>query len=199
VVATLRDYLSCEFKVKYPDLPPRPFTKNNMIGNALKVPQQQNFTDCGLFLLQYVEEFFKNPIADFRVPILNKALLTWFDLDLVTRKREDLSNLIKELMIKQNVKDVELPKLEFPTLDGKIIEPPTDALGNSNVEDAFESEAAGDEDYEPTEEEIKEPEGPSPLKKGRVYVQSKKRSLDNASDNGNAESPAKTNKRNKTT
>lgn len=192
----MRDYLTCEYKVKYPDQTPvRQYTKTNMAGSVVKVPQQLNFTDCGLFLLQYVEHFFSDPIKDFRLPI--KSLMNWFPQDVVTRKREEISNLIKQLMEKQNVKDVELPKLEFPTLDGKIIEQPIDALRNSSsVEDAFEEEAAGDEDYKPTEEEIKEAATPSPQK--RVYVSNKKRSLDNASDNGSAETPAKTNKRNKT-
>lgn len=164
-----------------------------MIGSIVKVPQQLNFTDCGLFLLQYVENFFKVPIEDFRLPI--KSLMNWFPQDIVTRKREDISNLIKELMVKQNVKDIELPKLEFPTIDGKLVEQPVDGLANSNVDDAFENEAAGDEDYKPTEEEFKEDETPSPQKK--VYVSAKKRSLD-SSDNGNVESGTKTNKRNKT-
>lgn len=196
VVATLRDYLTCEYKVKYPDQTPiRQYTKTSMTGSVVKVPQQQNFTDCGLFLLQYVENFFKKPIEDFRIPI--KSLLNWFPQEVVTKKREEISNLIKELMEKQGVKDVELPKLEFPTLDGKIIEQPADSLRNpSSIDDAFEEEAAGDEDYKPTDEEINETENSTPTQK-RVYV-SKKRSLDNPSDNGTAETPAKTNKRNKT-
>ena len=58
VVATLRDYLTCEYKVKMPEKPPKVFTKQNMPGHCVKVPQQNNFTDCGLYLLQYVEHFF---------------------------------------------------------------------------------------------------------------------------------------------
>lgn len=193
VVATLRDYLTCEYRVKYADQPPRSYTKTSMVGSIVKVPQQLNFTDCGLFLLQYVESFFKCPIEDFRIPI--KSLVHWFPQDVVTRKREDISNIIKELMHKQDIKDVDIPKLEFPTLDGKILEQPSDMLANPNEnDDAFGDEAAGDEDYHPTEEEMKEAEGPSPQK--RVYVSNKKRSLD-ASDNGNAEGGAKVTKRNK--
>lgn len=197
-MATLRDYLSCEYKIKYPDQPPRVYNKTNMFGSVVKVPQQANFTDCGLFLLQYVEHFFKDPLRDFRLPI--KSLANWFSHDIVTRKREDISNLIKQLMEKQEVKDVELPKLEFPTLDGNIVQHQGDMLGQGFVEDAFEEEAAGDEDYVPDEEELNK-SGPSPQK--RVYV-SKKRSLDtneNGNGNGNSESGNATtkSKRNKTT
>lgn len=59
VVATLRDYLTCEWKAKHPNGPPRIFNKDNLPGHNVKVPQQNNFTDCGLYLLQYVEHFFR--------------------------------------------------------------------------------------------------------------------------------------------
>lgn len=58
MVATLRDYLTCEYKSKMPNKPPKIFNKTNMPGHCVKVPQQNNFTDCGLYLLQYVEHFF---------------------------------------------------------------------------------------------------------------------------------------------
>lgn len=142
VVATLRDYLSCEYKEKFPNLPVKQFNKNNMFGNCVKVPQQNNFTDCGLFLLQYVEEFFKNPIKDFRLPI--KHLHNWFDTILVTKKREEIANILKDFTKKLNPdSDIELPEIELPTKDGKIID----------TEDSFE-EAFQDEDYEPDEEEL---------------------------------------------
>lgn len=35
------------------------FSKDTIKGASLKVPQQSNFTDCGLYVLQYVESFFK--------------------------------------------------------------------------------------------------------------------------------------------
>jgi Ulp1 family protease len=55
-VATLRDYLSCEFKSKLKE--ERHFTKESMPGCCPKVPQQPNFSDCGVFVLEYVESFF---------------------------------------------------------------------------------------------------------------------------------------------
>ena len=80
-------------------------------------------------------------------------------------------------MKKQDIKDVEVPVIDFPTIDGKLIESPSDNLsGQQGIDDAFDEEAAGDEEYIPPEKEIEEDEGPSPQKK--VYVSSKKRSLD---------------------
>lgn len=57
-MATLRDYLTCEYKAKMPGKPTKVFNKHNMPGHCVKVPQQNNYTDCGLYLLQYVEHFF---------------------------------------------------------------------------------------------------------------------------------------------
>jgi sentrin-specific protease 7 len=52
--------------------------------SLLQVQQQPNFTDCGLFLLQFVEAFFKSPITDFTLPITQ--LLNWFPPSEVSRK-----------------------------------------------------------------------------------------------------------------
>ncbi|KAG5678957.1 hypothetical protein PVAND_008575 [Polypedilum vanderplanki] len=178
VVATLRDYLSCEYKAKYPNAPTRQYTKNNMFGCLVKVPQQQNFTDCGLFLLQYVEHFFSSPIEDFRIPI--KSLINWFNQDIVTRKREDISNLIKKLMKREGFDDTDFPEIEFPTKDGKILEV-TEQLVNPSTEPFEESDF-------PAGEEIKESlsQSETPTVGKKVYV-AKKRPLDKI-DNSNGDS-----------
>ena len=41
--------------------------------------QQPNFSDCGIYLLQYVESFFRNPITDYTLPIT--SLRAWFPED----------------------------------------------------------------------------------------------------------------------
>lgn len=56
VIATLRDYLTCEYKAKL--IREKIFNKDSIKCACPKVPQQTNFTDCGLYLLQYVESFF---------------------------------------------------------------------------------------------------------------------------------------------
>ncbi|XP_075164441.1 uncharacterized protein LOC142237012 isoform X2 [Haematobia irritans] len=139
VVATLRDYLTCEYKAKMPEASLHTFNKDNMPGHCVKVPQQNNFTDCGLYLLQYVEQFFKDPIRDYRVPI--KQLANWFDTLTVTKKREDISNLLQELMNERNGPNnkVILPEIPFPTLNGQLVE--TDGY---NIE--FEEDEMDDDD-----------------------------------------------------
>ncbi|XP_065361584.1 uncharacterized protein velo isoform X3 [Calliphora vicina] len=141
VVATLRDYLTCEYKIKMTGAPLHTFNKDNMPGHCVKVPQQNNFTDCGLYLLQYVEQFFKDPIRDYRVPI--KQLAQWFDTLTVTRKREDISNLLQKLMNERNGPNnkIILPEIPFPTLNGLLVEPE-----GYNIE--FEEEEMEDDDEE---------------------------------------------------
>ena len=57
MAATLRDYLQCEYNAKVKG--GRKFDKDTMKGCCPKVPQQPNFSDCGIFVLQYCESFFE--------------------------------------------------------------------------------------------------------------------------------------------
>lgn len=150
VVATLRDYLTCEYKVKVNEPSDYTFNKDNIRACNVKVPQQTNFTDCGLYLLQYVEQFFKvsrhcckqiippfccpqiskvskrisdlqDPITDYRIPI--KQLKNWFETIVVTKKREDIANLIKELIEEHGTySKVKLPEIQLPTENGKLLD-----------------------------------------------------------------------------
>lgn len=170
VVATLRDYLTCEYKAKNPDLPVRNFTKDNLFGSQVKVPQQNNFTDCGLFLLQYVEHFFKDPIKDFRIPI--KVLANWFSHDIVTKKREEIANLIREISNRHNSEEITFPEIEFPTKDGVILE--------QNVPKLPENAFGDSENIINSEETVKIQQPIVQVK--RVYV-SRKRSLETTANN----------------
>ncbi|XP_032669782.1 uncharacterized protein LOC116843458 isoform X2 [Odontomachus brunneus] len=117
VVATLRDYLSCEYVAKLGG--EQIFSKDTIKGACPKVPQQSNFTDCGLYVLQYVESFFQNPIKNYILPI--KILKTWFEEIVVTRKREELSKLLIKLMnATKGDRTIHLPSVNFPTQDGKL-------------------------------------------------------------------------------
>lgn len=65
MVATLRDYLRIEYKVK--EGKDREFNKDTIKGSTPRVPQQTNFTDCGVYVLQYVESFFQVMLCKFRI------------------------------------------------------------------------------------------------------------------------------------
>ncbi|XP_060518114.1 uncharacterized protein LOC132696950 [Cylas formicarius] len=133
VVATLRDYLTVEYKNKIGE--ERIYNKDSIKGSVVKVPQQTNFTDCGLYLLQFVEHFFKSPIQDYYIPI--KSIKTWFEEITVTKKREDIANLIKELMDKNGGNLKLLPDIILPTMNGKLIEKTQQSEEEHESEDMF--------------------------------------------------------------
>lgn len=74
-----------------------------------------------------------------------KELKVWFDEFIVTKKREDISLLIKKLMLQHNKDPSCLPEIVLPTLNGALVEFPEDE------EDGFEDE---EEEYRPSDEEF---------------------------------------------
>ena len=128
---TLREYLTCEWKKKMASqgAEERVFSKDNMPGGCPKVQQQPNFSDCGIYLLQYVESFFKDPIKDYTLPI--RTLSQWFTKSEVENKRDYIAKLIRELAAKQN------PSKEFSYPQLNFFNPPED-----------ESEEDDDEEYD---------------------------------------------------
>lgn len=93
-MVNLRNYLACEWRERKKDAEPRDFNKDNMKGNHPKVPQQDNFCDCGVYVLQYMESFFEDPITDFSFPIRKPE---WFSFERITQKRNDIRKLIFNL------------------------------------------------------------------------------------------------------
>ncbi|XP_022225978.2 sentrin-specific protease 7-like [Drosophila obscura] len=124
IMSTLRNYLTCEYKKKKPYAQARIFDEDNMPGYFVRVPlMPPKDTNDGLFLLQYVEQFFAVPIEDYRLPI--EDLTNWFDLLTVNKKREDIANLIQQLMDEeastQQCQRLILPVIELPTLNGQLV------------------------------------------------------------------------------
>ncbi|XP_050538453.1 uncharacterized protein LOC126903921 isoform X2 [Daktulosphaira vitifoliae] len=112
IVATLREYLAEEYQAKHNGAR-RVFPKSILKGAAVKVPQQTNYFDCGLFVLHFFEKFFECPIVDFSFPILH--LQNWFSCDDVTgnaKKRKDFQKIVLNIMNEQGRK-VDLPTLKF--------------------------------------------------------------------------------------
>uniref|UniRef100_A0A2K5VZX4 Ubiquitin-like protease family profile domain-containing protein n=1 Tax=Macaca fascicularis TaxID=9541 RepID=A0A2K5VZX4_MACFA len=87
VVKILREYLEVEWEVKKGSK--RSFSKDVMKGSNPKVPQQNNFSDCGVYVLQYVESFFENPILNFELPM---NLANWFPPPRMRTKREEIKH-----------------------------------------------------------------------------------------------------------
>ncbi|NXH20681.1 SENP6 protease, partial [Bucco capensis] len=97
VVKTLREYLEVEWEVRKGNK--RSFSKDVMKGSNPKVPQQNNFSDCGVYILQYVESFFENPILSFELPM---NLTDWFPRPRMKTKREEIRNTILKLQEQQS-------------------------------------------------------------------------------------------------
>lgn len=97
VVKTLREYLEVEWEVRRGSQ--RSFNKDVMKGSSPRVPQQDNFSDCGVYVLQYVESFFQSPIPSFQLPL---NLSEWFAPQRMKTKREEIKALILSLQQQQN-------------------------------------------------------------------------------------------------
>ncbi|XP_030804759.1 sentrin-specific protease 7 isoform X1 [Camarhynchus parvulus] len=95
-VQVLREYLEVEWEAKRKTH--REFSKSAMIDLCPRVPKQDNSSDCGIYLLQYVESFFQNPIVNFEQPL---HLENWFPRQLIRNKREEIRDLILQLHFQQ--------------------------------------------------------------------------------------------------
>ncbi|XP_043847940.1 sentrin-specific protease 7 isoform X2 [Dromiciops gliroides] len=95
-VQILREYLEVEWEVRRKTH--REFSKTNMVDLCPKVPKQDNSSDCGVYLLQYVESFFKDPIVNFELPL---HLEKWFPRQVIRTKRDNIRELILKLHLQQ--------------------------------------------------------------------------------------------------
>uniref|UniRef100_A0A8C1PYL9 SUMO specific peptidase 7b n=2 Tax=Cyprinus carpio TaxID=7962 RepID=A0A8C1PYL9_CYPCA len=95
-VTSSRRYLQVEWEVRKGST--RAFTSESISGSLCRVPLQDNSSDCGLYLLQYVESFLQNPVVHFDLPL---RLEHWFPRNQVRRKREELRELVLQLYRRQ--------------------------------------------------------------------------------------------------
>lgn len=70
-------------------------------------------------------------------------MINWFDTLVVTKKREDIVNLIKRLMTANN-KMISLPEIQLPTENGKLLELPdfTEEHGEFEEDDDIDAECS---------------------------------------------------------
>lgn len=57
----------------------------------------------------------QTPIEDFTLPI--RSLQNWFPDEVVVGKREQVGKLIQQLMVEQNVTNIQLPNVTFPSVN----------------------------------------------------------------------------------
>nr|XP_027226873.1 uncharacterized protein LOC113818870 isoform X4 [Penaeus vannamei] len=117
IVATLRDYLAVEHKIRRGS--EKLFNRDTMKGACPRVPQQMNYSDCGIYTLQFAESFFEHPLKDYTFPI--RSLTEWFPHEVVRGKREAMAKLIRNLMEQHNPNhsSITLPDIYFSSDDKK--------------------------------------------------------------------------------
>ncbi|KAF7657260.1 hypothetical protein LDENG_00029400 [Lucifuga dentata] len=92
VVKLLQEYLQSEWELRCGSS--RVFSPENMKSSCCQVPLQDNSTDCGLYLLQYVESFLKDPVVNFELPL---HLAHWFSRQQMWTKRDEIRNVVLKL------------------------------------------------------------------------------------------------------
>ncbi|CAL8102558.1 unnamed protein product [Calicophoron daubneyi] len=94
----IREYLQAEWdcrRAEYDGL--LSFNKDTIRGFSPRVPSQSNLVDCGIYLLHYVEMFFKKPVQSYTKDYFQNEMASWFSEATVGQKRSEIYNLIKRL------------------------------------------------------------------------------------------------------
>lgn len=68
-------------------------------------------------------------------------MVNWFDTLDVTKKREDIVNLIKRLMA-ENSMNIQLPEIQLPTENGQLLELPDFTEEHGEFEEEEDMDAA---------------------------------------------------------
>lgn len=93
VITRLKSYLLHEAYNKLGKLA----SKSACVGHVVKVPQQENYTDCGCFLLQFVEEFFKSPTVYQTMTESSFDMTNWFSASIAQGRRDLMKQRIEQL------------------------------------------------------------------------------------------------------
>ena len=130
----LRHVLAIEYKNKYKDS--KVFNTNLLPDIYVNNTLQNNDYDCGLFLLQYVEQFLKEPEETlYKIFTEPKSLETWIDLEKMAKKREAIKKLIRRLVSKTNPSKKEISKSEEQEITPESLVDPK--LNESRIEKTF--------------------------------------------------------------
>ncbi|KER22970.1 hypothetical protein T265_09054 [Opisthorchis viverrini] len=98
----LFDSLPCQTRVEWDSRRseqdgPLHFDKDTIRGFSPRVPSQSNLVDCGIYLLHYVEMFFKQPVQSYTKDYFQNEMSSWFSDDTVGQKRADIRTLLARL------------------------------------------------------------------------------------------------------
>ncbi|KAJ2162711.1 hypothetical protein GGF46_000436 [Coemansia sp. RSA 552] len=71
------------------------------VGKYAKVPLQNNFCDCGVYLLHYIEEFLRDPVSFVALALGGISMRDMFTSSLMQQKRTDILELATRLAREQ--------------------------------------------------------------------------------------------------
>ena len=112
-VTNIRHYLAQEYRTKISDVDGPDFNAKQMRTIRPKKPEQENYSDCGIFLLQYVEEMFKSMPQFYWQETIEEVTETWFE------RREEFSSKrkqIAELIVTMSRDRLSKANQQLPTL-----------------------------------------------------------------------------------
>jgi len=142
-VSNIRHYLAAEWKAKMcGDEEEFEFSSKEMRTVRPAKPEQENYTDCGIYLLQYIEKMFTS-VAQYYWPGQIKDLTAWFTTQEVSTKRDEIARLIRDLSEEQNPdKEMKFPNIPFlPTA------PPTRSKSRRREYEHQSSESENEDDW----------------------------------------------------
>ncbi|KAL7519034.1 hypothetical protein ACHAWX_003834 [Stephanocyclus meneghinianus] len=104
----IRKYLGAYYDSEYASTHPSvgPLTQLNMPGYTSLVPQQDNTKDCGVYMLEIVEQLLSNPPVVDGEFVRNKCKVFAKDLfpkDVIEKKREDILRLVHSLRLAEKL------------------------------------------------------------------------------------------------
>lgn len=99
VCNNLRKFLELEWNAKHfqSSQEKRLFTPKQIPSHAISAPQQDNYCDCGIFVLHYAEMFCR------QLPKWNEINEVWFPLSDIKSKRDEIKALIYRIQIESQV------------------------------------------------------------------------------------------------
>jgi sentrin-specific protease 6/sentrin-specific protease 7 len=107
VAATLREFLQLEYDHKkvlpMGSLERKLFNIDTIHTIEAAVPQQKNYSDCGLYVLQYIESYFVHRSSKMNFP-LSSTFSEWCEKNLKgSTKRKEILNVINEHVISKDM------------------------------------------------------------------------------------------------
>ena len=107
VAATLREFLQLEYDHKnvlpMKTLQRKLFNIDTIPTVEAAVPQQRNYSDCGLYVLQYIESYFAHHSSKMSFP-LSTTFSDWCEKNLKgSTKRKEILNVINEHIISKEM------------------------------------------------------------------------------------------------